>query len=464
MKNFMKQSKHIHFVGIGGIGMSGMAELLYNHGFKISGSDLNISDRTNHLKKIGINVSIGHNENNISSSDLIVYSSAVNKNNIEIIKAISLKIPVVRRAELLGEMLKIKDTSIAVAGTHGKTTTSSMIGSIIYEANLEPTLITGGIVNKFESNNLSGDGDIIIVEADEFDKSFLALTPTYITLNNLDLEHLDIYENLEELKETFIQFSNSIPFYGTICIGLDNENLKNILPKINRNYKTYGINNKADVMAKNIKFNNEKSSFDVVIKNKNKFRIKLNVPGLHNVYNALSAITICSEININNEDIVTGLNRYTGVRRRFDIKHSNVDNREIMIIDDYAHHPSEVKSTIDAIKTGWPTKKIISIFQPHLFSRTRDFYKDFALSLSQSDKNIILPIYPARETPIKNVSSEMILEELNNIGHIDSYCIDKKNLSVKVKEIIENNTVILTMGAGDIYKSIQETYISINEK
>jgi len=463
MKKIFGKTKHIHFIGIGGIGMSGMAELLYNHGFIVSGSDINKSEITEHLKKIGIQIFIGHKENNISLCDLIVYSSAVERNNIEIKKGEKLNIPIIKRAELLGEMIKIKDTSIAVAGTHGKTTTSSMIGNIMYEANLEPTLITGGIVNKFESNNLSGNGDIIIVEADEFDKSFLALNPTYVTLNNLDLEHLDIYKNLNELKKTFIQFSNSIPFYGTICIGLDNENLRKILPKINRNYKTFGINNKADIMATNIKFNNEKSSFDVIINNE-QFNIKLNVPGLHNIYNALSAIAICVEINVKNKDIVIGLSKYTGVRRRFDIKYTNVHNRDIMIIDDYAHHPSEITSTIDAIQTGWPTKKIISIFQPHLFSRTRDFYKDFAFSLIKSDKNIILPIYPAREKPIKNISSKMIIEELTNAGHQNSFYVNKNNLSKKITEIVEDNTIIITMGAGDIYKSIKGIYSSINEK
>ena len=225
--------------------MSGMAELLYNHGFKVTGSDLSDSDRTKHLKKIGITIYKGHKKENISTNDLIVYSSAVKNNNIEIIRGEKLNIPIIKRAELLGEIIKIKDISIAIAGTHGKTTTSSMLGNILYESKLEPTIITGGIVNKFESNYISGDGDIIIVEADEFDKSFLELNPTYASINNLDLEHLDIYKDLNELQSAFIQFANSIPFYGTVCIGTDSKKLKSILPEINRNYKTYGIYNNA---------------------------------------------------------------------------------------------------------------------------------------------------------------------------------------------------------------------------
>ena len=464
MKKIFGKTKHIHFIGIGGIGMSGMAELLYNHGFKVTGSDLCESERTKHLKTIGITIYEGHKKENISTNDLIVYSSAVKNDNVEIIRGEILNIPIIKRAELLGEIIKIKDISIAIAGTHGKTTTSSMLGNILYESKLEPTIITGGIVNKFKSNNISGDGDIIIVEADEFDKSFLELNPTYASINNLDLEHLDIYKDLNELQSAFIEFSNSVPFYGTICIGLDSKYLKSILPKINRNYKTFGIYNNADIMAANIKYYNEKTSFDVIRKNKRKFKVKLSVPGLHNVYNALSAISICLEIDIKIKGIVSGLKKYNGVKRRFEIKYNNAYNKGIIIIDDYAHHPAEISSTIGAIKTGWPTKKILSIFQPHLFSRTKDFYKDFAISLNESDKNIILPIYPAREKPIKNVTSQLILEELNKLGHNNSYCWDTNELYKNIKNIVENDTAIITMGAGDIYKSIKKIYLNISDK
>ena len=465
MHKIFGKTKKIHFIGIGGIGMSGMAELLHNHGFKISGSDINVSERTLHLMKLGIEVLTEHKKENINSENLIVYSSAVASDNPEILEGERLKIPIIKRAELLGELIKIKETSIAVSGTHGKTTTASMISSILIEAKLDPTIIIGGIVNKFNNNNISGLGDVIVVEADEFDKSFLSLNPTFSIINNMELEHLDIYKDLEDLGNTFTEFANSVPFYGSVCIGIDSKQLISILPKIKRNYKTFGIKNKsADVKAKNIKFNKSKTSFDVLINN-NKISVKLNVPGLHNVYNALSAITLCLEIEINPKHIVSGLNNYNGVKRRFDIKYSKIKNSNIMLIDDYAHHPSEVEATIDAINSGWKGRRVISVFQPHLYSRTKDFYKDFSRALMKSDVNILLPIYPAREKPIKNISSLLIKEQLDIGKHPETYsCTDKNLLPELIKKLKEDNDIIVFMGAGDIYKSIDSTYQKLNEE
>ena len=464
MHKIFGKTKHIHFIGIGGIGMSGMAELLYNHGFEVSGSDINVSDRTNHLKSIGIKIYKGHNKKNIKKTDLIVYSSAININNPEIETGKKNSIPIIKRAELLGEMIKVKSTSLAVSGTHGKTTTTSMIGNILYEANLDPTIIAGGIVNKYESNNISGSGDLIVVEADEFDKSFLSLNPTYITLNNMELEHLDIYEDLNDLKDSFTKFANSTPFYGSVCIGIDSKNLKDIATNINRTFRTFAIENKADVMAKNMIFNKTKTLFDVIINDKKICTIQLMVPGIHNVYNALSAISICLEIDIPIKYIVEGLNKFCGVKRRFEIKYKNINNRNIMIIDDYAHHHTELLATIQAAKSGWEGRRIITVFQPHLYSRTQSFYKEFSSSLMNSDINLIAPIYPAREKPINNVSSSLILEELKKSGHNQSYeCKNKKIIPELIGKYAENNDIIVFMGAGDIYKSIDSVYNKLNE-
>ena len=464
MNKIFGKTKHIHFVGIGGIGMSGMAELLYNHKFSISGSDINMSDRTRHLESVGIKIYKGHDKDNINKSDLIVYSSAVEITNPEIKEGKARSIPIVKRAELLGEIIKIKQTSLAISGTHGKTTTTSMVGNILHEAKLDPTIIAGGIVNKYDSNNISGSGEVIVVEADEFDKSFLSLVPTYVALNNMELEHLDIYKDLDDLKGAFTEFANSTPFYGSVCIGIDSEELLDIIPNINRTCKTFGINNKADLMANNILFSKTNTTFDVIENKKNICSIKLIVPGLHNVYNALCAISICMEIDIPIKYIIKGLNEFCGVKRRFQIKHENVNNKNIMIIDDYAHHHTELSATIQAAKSGWPNRKITTIFQPHLFSRTQSFYKDFAKSLIDSDVNIIAPIYPAREKPIQNISSRLIVEELKNAGHKKTYdCKEKNEIPDLVKQSINNNDIIIFMGAGDIYKSIEPTYNKLNE-
>ena len=465
MDKIFGKTKHIHFIGIGGIGMSGMAELLFKHGFTISGSDISESERVKHLKNIGIKVYLGHNQNNIKKCDLAVYSSAIDKNNnLEISASKKLNIPIIKRAELLGEMIKLKRISIAVSGTHGKTTTSSMIGNILFEAKLKPTVITGGIVNKFNSNNISGSGEIIVVEADEYDKSFLSLAPTYLSINNMELEHLDIYKDSDDLKENFIKFANSVPFYGNISLGIDSIYIRDILPEINRSYKTFGINNNADIMAKNIRFKEFKTYFDVWINKNKEFNVELSIPGLHNVYNALSAIAVCIETEADYKSIKNGLKKFSGVKRRFEIKYKNIREKNIMLIDDYAHHPSEILSTIQAVQCGWPNRRIISIFQPHLFSRTRDFYKEFSASLYNSDINIITPIFPSREKPIKNIDSSMISNELNSIGHERTFkSTNKIDILNIIKEHICNDDIILIMGAGDIYKSIEKIHKVIKD-
>jgi len=461
--NLFNKTKKIHFIGIGGIGMSGMAEFLFTNGFQITGSDISISDRTKHLSSKGIKIFHDHNSSNISNHDLIVYSSAINENNVELLQSKELQIPIMKRSQMLGELIKIKDVSIGVAGTHGKTTTSSMLGSILHESSLDPTLIIGGIVNKFNSNNISGDGDYIVVEADEFDRSFLSLKPTYAILNNLDKEHLDTYENLDDLKNTFCEYANSIPFYGKIAINNDSKYLVDISNKINRPSISFGIHNKADIMATNIEYNMNQSSFRVTSKIFNDFDIELKYPGKHNIYNALAATTLALELNISIDNIKNALKKYSGVKRRFEIKYNNKKNN-IMVIDDYAHHPVEIEYTLNAIKSGWD-KRVISIYEPHLYSRTNNFKKETAEALSLSDKVIISDIYGSREKPIQNITSDLIIDELNLLNHKKHiYIKDKNNIPAYLEKNIKENDIILIMGAGQINSITDDIIKTITKK
>ena len=450
------KTRHIHFVGIGGIGMSGMAELLNNLGFKISGSDIAESDRTHYFKSMGIDINIGHTSNKISESDVLVYSSAVKKENPEIKLAKINNIPIIRRAELLGELLKVKSTSIAVAGTHGKTSASSMLGCILSEGKLNPTLVIGGIVNEFGSNSMSGEGDFIVVEADEFDKSFLELHPTIAIINNLDLEHLDCYENMDDLQKSFAQFGNSVPFYGKVAINVDSKNTNQLIPMIKRPILTFGFSTHAEIQAKNTNFKNTQTTFDLFIDKKYITQIELQVPGKHNISNALGAIAISKELGVSTESIQKGLKKYSGVWRRFEIKYKLNDGT--IIIDDYAHHPSEVEATLSAIKSGW-NNRVIAIFQPHLYTRTRDFHYEFAKSFKKADIVIITEIYPAREEALEGISGKLITQDLKKLGHPHAEFIkNKEKIPEYIKKIIKSGDIVITMGAGDIWRQVDNIY------
>ena len=444
-----KKAKRIHFVGIGGIGMSGIAELLLNLNFNITGSDISRSQNVKRLESRGIRISINHNADNVKNTDVVVYSSAVKQNNPELIAAYKRNIPVIRRAEMLAELISLKQTSIAVGGTHGKTTTSSMIGTMLEEAGYDPTLVVGGLVSNLNSNVKLGSGDVIVVEADEYDRSFLALNPTIAVVTNLELEHTDCYSNFEDLETAFLQYCNSVPFYGEVILCADSPSLMKISKNIKKPIVTYGTSPLADFRAVNIKYKAGKSFYNLVHNEKDFGQIIINAPGNHNVLNSLSAIALGIELNIPFDKLKSGINNYRGVRRRFDIKENN---SEIMVVDDYAHHPTEVNATITAAKTGWK-KKIVSVFQPHLFTRTRDFYKEFAESLFQSDYIIITDIYPAREEPIKEISSQLIVKELKRLGHQKIIYIENlTELNGTLDNLGLDNHMVITMGAGDIWR------------
>ena len=452
---------NIHFVGIGGIGMSGIAELLINQGFVISGSDLVESEITKKLEINGAKIFIGHNKNNINGSELLVYSSAVTKNNPELVEAEKSKIPIIKRAEMLGELVALKETSIGVAGTHGKTSTSSMLGALLTYGKMDPTLVVGGLVQNLNTNSLLGQSDLIVFEADEYDKSFLQMNPTIAIINNIEEEHMDCYKDINDLHDSFIQFANSVPFYGGVAVCIDSIGIQQILPKIKRPIITYGFSKEADIYAEEISYKELKTSFTLYNKNKKCGRVKLNVPGKHNILNSLAAITIGYELGLDSKTIIAVINSYSGVRRRFEIKG---EAQGIIVVDDYAHHPTEVEATLQAAKKGWD-RRIISVFQPHLFSRTKIFYKEFAKAFMSSDILLITDIYPAREKPIDGVSGKLIFNAAKSEGHKNIYYInDLEEINDTLDKITEENDMVITIGAGTIWRYGQSYFDHLKDK
>jgi UDP-N-acetylmuramate--alanine ligase len=437
--------KKIHFVGIGGTGMSGIAEVLHNMGFIISGSDISRKETTIRLENLGIKIYYEHNEKNVLDKDLVVYSSAISFDNPELLKAQELNIPIVPRAEMLSEIMRVK-FSIAVSGAHGKTTTTSMIGYAIKE--LDPTIVVGGILKGVESTAKLGKSDFIVVEADESDKSFLKLFPSIAVITNIDREHLDTYKNLIDIKRAFLDFANSVPFYGAVIINVDEKNNLDILPFIEKRIISYGINENAFVNAKNIEFKELGSSYDLYINNKFISKVHLRVPGIHNVKNSLSAIAVAYELELNLKNAIESLSEFTGVRRRFEIKGYF---GKALIIDDYGHHPTEIENVIKTARIYF-NKKLIIVFQPHRYTRTKFLYNEFANVLSKADEVILLPIYSAGEKPILGISSELIYNKLLNYNTNAKLLSSKEEAFEYLKNYKNSDVVIITLGAGDVYK------------
>ncbi|MGK9477423.1 UDP-N-acetylmuramate--L-alanine ligase [Melioribacter sp. OK-6-Me] len=444
----MKTVKNIHFVGIGGIGMSGIAEILLNQGFNITGSDLNKTEITDRLEALGIKIYEGHHPSNIEGADVVVYSSAVNKDNPEVSAAIEKKIPVIKRSEMLAECMRMK-YGIGIAGTHGKTTTTSMVGLTLTEAGIDPTIIVGGKLSSLGGTNARlGNGEFIVVEADEFDRTFLMLTPVIAAITTLEKEHLDTYKDLDDIKSAFVEFANKVPFFGFVVLCLDEPALQDIIPLIKKKIFTYGLSPQADVQAIDITHKESSSEYTVVYKGETLGRVKLNVPGVHNIKNSLVAITIAKELGVPFDTIKKALSDFTGVYRRFEKKYDN----DVMVIDDYGHHPTEINVTLDGIRKGWK-RRVVAVFQPHLYSRTRDFYLEFGRSFLNSDVFICTDVYPAREEPIEGVSGLLIAEAAKKFGHKNViYEADKNKIPEILKSIYKKGDIIITLGAGDIWK------------
>jgi UDP-N-acetylmuramate--alanine ligase len=441
--------QRVHFVGIGGIGMSGIAEILINQGFTVSGSDLATTEITQRLASLGAVIYEGHRAENLGGVDVVVYSSAVTMDNPEVLEAVRRKIPVIRRAEMLAEVMRMH-YGIAVAGTHGKTTTTSIIGQILIKAGMDPTIIVGGKLHAFGGTNARlGKGEFMVVEADEFDRSFLQLNPTIAVLTTLEAEHMDIYRDLDDIKRAFIEFANKVPFYGFIALCLDEPSLQDISSSLSRKVISFGLTPHADVQAVALSQQGQVTSFTVLHHGIELGRVDLKVPGEHNVKNALAAVTVAAELGIPFSACAEALSEFRGVIRRFEVK---AEIGGIMVVDDYAHHPTEVRETLRGIKAGW-RRRIVCVFQPHTYSRTRDFARDFGLAFMNADVLIVTDVYPAREQPMEGISGELIVQAARKFGHRDvRYVPDKKQVPEALAQMAEPGDIVITMGAGDIYR------------
>ena len=450
-----RKIKKIHMVGIGGTGMCGIAEVLWNSGYKVTGSDSKLTEVTKRLGKLGIRISQGHRSENVEDADVVVISSAISNGNPEVIFAEENKIPVIRRSEMLGELMRMK-FGIGVSGTHGKTTTTSMIGQILTQGGLDPTIVVGGKVIGWESNSKLGEGEYLVAEADEFDRSFLRLTPTMAVITTLEAEHLDYYKDLKEIEEAFLEFLNKVPFYGSVILCLDEESLQNLLPRIKKRIITYGLLPQSDLQAVDLNFRENVSSFRVKHKNKMLGELDLMLPGIHNVKNSLAAVAVALELDIPWEKIKEALDSFQGVNRRLELKG---EIKQVMVMDDYAHHPTEIEVSLRAVRKGWK-RRIITVFQPHLFSRTRDFHQEFGRSFFNSDILVITAIYPAREKPIPGITGEMIARAAKEYGHREVHYIPETDDVVPfLLKNVRKNDLVITMGAGDVYR-IGEEFIS----
>jgi len=440
--------RKLHFVGIGGIGMSGIAEVLLNLGYQITGSDLQLTAVTQRLVDLGATVAQGHRASQVGDAEVVVISSAVKPDNPEVVEAQRLKIPVIRRAELLGELMRMK-YGIGIAGTHGKTTTTSMVGLVLTEGGLDPTIIVGGKVRSLRASAKLGKGKYLVAEADEYDRSFLRLVPTIAVVTTLEAEHLDCYTSLEDIKGAFVEFVNKVPFYGAVVLCLDEESLQSIIPHVQRLLITYGLSPQADLRGTDLTFRGLTSAFDLVVRGNKLGRLKLKVPGVYNVKNSLAAAAVGLELGLSFSAVKKALESFTGVYRRFEVK-GEVEG--VMVVDDYAHHPTEIQVTLQAAKEGLG-RRTIAVFQPHLYSRTRDFCRDFGKSFFQSDVLVVTDIYPAREEPIEGISGELVAHAAREYGHRQVvYIGDKKKVASYLARQVRRGDLVITLGAGDVYR------------
>ncbi|MGL4208882.1 MAG: UDP-N-acetylmuramate--L-alanine ligase [Candidatus Adiutrix sp.] len=456
-----RKKRHIHFVGIGGIGMSGIAEVLLNMGHKITGSDLRESDITRRLTTLGAEVMIGHSGLYAKGADVVVISSAVPHDNPEVTSARRDFIPVIPRAEMLAELMRLS-SSIAVAGSHGKTTTTSLIGTMLTVAGLDPTLIIGGKLNHLGMGARLGQGDVMVAEADESDGSFLLLSPTLAVVTNIDLEHMDYYEGLAHLQETFLTFINKVPFYGCAVLCLDDPNVQSLIPGIKKRYLTYGLSAQAEVRAKNIECGPWGYSFDLYFMGREIIPITVSIPGRHNVLNALAAAAVGLEMGLEPKQIADGITNMKAIGRRFEQKGQAAG---VTVIDDYGHHPTEIKATLSALTDCFPDSRRVVVFQPHRHSRTQTLFGDFLSAFNQADRLIVTDIYSAGEEPIENISGRILSEAITRHGHRDvSFHEDITTVAAEIAAELSPGDVLLTLGAGNIHRVGDEVLQILNTK
>jgi UDP-N-acetylmuramate--alanine ligase len=453
--NFLRV-RRVHFVGIGGVGMSGLAEILSSVGLTVTGSDLREGEETLRLRALGIPVfAAGHRAEHVAGADVVVYSSAVAEDNPELVAARIAGVPVIKRAEMLAEVMRVK-TGIAISGSHGKTTTTSMAGSILQAAGLDPTIVVGGRVRAMGTNACLGKGEYLVAEADEFDRSFLRLRPIVAVVNNIDLEHLDTYRDLDDLKASFTQFASTVPFFGAALLGLDDPNVQEIRPQLASRVRvgTFGLTPQADVTARDLALERSGSRFTVVADGEAIGPVEVSLPGLHNVKNALAAIAIARELDVPFEACVKALSTFAGVARRFERKG---ERNGVLVVDDYAHHPTEVAATLGAARQAYPERRLVVLFQPHLFTRTRDQAAGFGAALLAADAVYVLPVYPSREAPIPGITSRLVSDAARTRGHRSVVDLDVRTEVVpRLREDLKEGDLLVTMGAGDVNRLGEE--------
>lgn len=451
--NPMRRTRNIHFVGIGGVGMCGIAEVLQNLGYQVSGSDMAESVNTRRLQAAGVAVFIGHAAENVDAVDVVVTSTAVNEANPEVVAARAKRIPIVPRAEMLAELMRFRQ-GIAVAGTHGKTTTTSLTASLLAEGGLDPTFVIGGKLTSAGTNARLGDGEYIVVEADESDASFLYLQPVISIVTNIDADHLSTYGGeFSKLKDTFVEFLHHLPFYGMAVMCIDDPVVREVLPKITRPVTTYGVEQEADVRALNVRFNGSQSLFDVQLPGTDELlSITLNMPGIHNIQNALAAIAVAYELGVELGAIQSGLETFAGIGRRFQI-HGDIQTPkgEVLLVDDYGHHPTEMLATINAAKSAWPERRLVVAFQPHRYSRTHDLFEDFSEVISDVDVLCLTEVYAAGEEPIVGADGRTLAGAVRARGKVNPVFVeDPFKLPEVLADVLEAGDVLLTLGAGNI--------------
>ncbi|HIF9081652.1 TPA: UDP-N-acetylmuramate--L-alanine ligase [Photobacterium damselae] len=450
----MRRVERIHFVGIGGAGMSGIAEVLLNEGYRISGSDLSANPVTDRLSGKGAQIFFGHAASNVEGASVVVVSTAISQENPELVAARELRIPVVRRAEMLAELMRYRH-GIAIAGTHGKTTTTALVTQIYSEAGLDPTFVNGGLVKSAGTNARLGCSRYLIAEADESDASFLHLQPMVCVVTNIEADHMDTYGgDFEVLKQTFIDFLHNLPFYGLAVMCIDDPVVRELLPRVGRPMLTYGFSEDADVRLMDYQQYGQQGFFTIVRKDKPELKVTLNVPGRHNALNATAAVAVATEEGVDDDAIIRALAEFQGTGRRFDhLGEFETGNGTAMLVDDYGHHPSEVDVTIQAARAGWPDKRLVMVFQPHRYSRTRDLYDDFANVLEQVDVLLMLDVYAAGEAPIAGADGRALCRTIRGRGKLDPiFVANKEALPAALANIIQNDDLVLTQGAGDVGK------------
>jgi UDP-N-acetylmuramate--alanine ligase len=447
-----RRFQHIHFVGIGGIGMSGIAEVLANLGFRVTGSDQKKSEVTAHLESLRVEVTEGHVSENVADAHVVVRSTAVRDDNPEIIEARRRSIPVIPRAEMLAELMRMKPLTVAVAGSHGKTTTTSMVATVLGIAGLDPTFVIGGIVRTYRANARLGKSQLMVVEADESDRSFLMLTPTIAVVTNIDREHMDYYHDMEDVRKCFSDFVNKVPFYGAAVLCLDDPHVQAVIPNVGRRRITYGLSAQADISAHDINYDQSFGSTFSVLRGVDVLgKITLRVPGKHNVYNSLAAIAVGLELDVPFDTIAHALSEFSGADRRFQFKGEEAG---VTVVDDYGHHPTEVKATLSAARIGAPSRRIVVLFQPHRYTRTNDLMDEFASAFNNADVLFVTDIYAASEPPIEGVNAEVLTGRIKSYGHKNAeYIGELENAAEILRESVHEGDLVITLGAGSVHRA-----------